>query len=145
MKSYRHKRYASPFRRRDSIFIRVRNRLLLALPNRRHKSYATPRRRPLSAQMADGCSSLFERLNTRLSRAICKMALTFAAAAMVYLALGNYLQQSFNSEIQRLIVEKQQYEKAHVAIQTELTNLVQKNKNRLGLMEGKPEQLIRMN
>jgi len=95
--------------------------------------------------MADGCSSLFERLNTRLSRAICKMALTFAAAAMVYLALGNYLQQSFNSEIQRLIVEKQQYEKAHVAIQTELTNLVQKNKNRLGLMEGKPEQLIRMN
>jgi predicted PurR-regulated permease PerM len=127
------------------MFIRVGNRLASALRARRRNLYAAPRRRPLSARLADGCSRLFERLNRRWSRAACKMIMTFAAAAVAYMLAGNYLQQSFSSEIQQLSVEKQQYEKEHVSIQAELTNLIQKNKNKLGLIEGKPEQLIRMN
>jgi len=85
------------------------------------------------------------RLNTRWSRAACKMAMTFAVVALAYMIVGNYLERSFTGDIQRLSAEKQQYEKEHVAIQAELANLIQKSKNKLGLVEGKPGQLIRMN
>jgi len=73
------------------------------------------------------------------------MTAAFAAAALAYMIVGNYLQQSFTNEIQVLSAQKQQYEKEHVAIQAELANLVQKTKSKLGLIEGKPGQLIRMN
>jgi hypothetical protein len=99
----------------------------------------------LSARLADGCSCLFERLNTRWSRAAGKMVVAFAVASLAYVIVGNYLERSFTGDIQRLIAEKGQYEKEHVLIQAELASLIQKNKNRLGLIEGKPEQLIRMN
>gem|GEM_PF-6473750 len=74
-----------------------------------------------------------------------KMVMTVAAAAAISMVLGNYVKQSFTGEISRLSEATQQYEKQHVLIQAELTNLVQKNKDKLGLVEGTPEQLIRMN
>jgi len=111
--------------------------------------YAVPRHRgrhrPLPKWLADGCRCLFERLNTRWTRAACKMAITVAAVTMVYMILGNQLQRSFAGDMRQLSVEKQQREKEHILIQAELTNLVKKNKDRLGLTEGKPGQLIRMN
>ena len=143
MKSYRCARYLS-LSRRGSLLVRVGERLAAAVRIRRHKLYAV-RRRPLSARLADSCRCLFERLNTQWSRAACKTMLAAATLALTYMIVGNYLQQSFSGEIQRLSVEKQQREKEHVLIQAELTNLVKKNQDRLGLVEGKPEQLLRMN
>jgi len=73
------------------------------------------------------------------------MVISFAAVALAYMIVGNSMQHSLTGELQRLSAEKQQYEKEHVATQAELANLIQKNKNKLGLIEGRPGQLIRMN
>jgi len=149
MQNCRRTRYPSPSRRLP--FARVGEWLAVAKIRRRKayamsRPYAAPRRRrPLSAQLANVCRCLAERLDTRWSRAVGKMAITAAAVAVVYMIIGNSLQQSFSRDIQRLGLEKQQYEKEHVLIQVELTSLVKKNKDRLGLTEGKPEQLVRMN
>lgn len=111
----------------------------------RRPLHTVRRRRPMSSRLAHGCSCLLERVNTRWTRAAGKMAMAVAAAMVVSMVIGNYLHQSFVGEIKQLGVEKQQREKDHVLIQAELTGLVKKNQDRLGLAEGKPEQLIRMN
>jgi len=146
MRSYRCKRYSFPSRRR-SLLARVGEWLAAAVKIRRHKPYAVPRRRrpSLSARLAGSCRRLGERLNTRWLRIAGKMMMAVAVAAVLTVVLGNYMQRSYTGEISRLSVAKQQCEKQHVLIQAELTNLVQKNKDKLGLAEGKPEQLIRMN
>jgi len=144
MKSYRYKRYSSPSRRR-SLFVRLQERLVDAVRIRRRPYAAARRRRPLSARLADGCRCLCERLNLNWFRAAGKIVVTAALVMVVYMVLGNYLRQSFAGDIQRFGEERQQCEKERVFIQAELTNLVQKNKDKLGLVEGRPEQLIRMN
>jgi type VI protein secretion system component VasF len=121
--------------------------LAAAVKTGRHRPYAVLRRRrpSLSARLAAGCRCLDERLNTRWIRIAGKMAAAVAVVALITMILGNSMQRSFTGEISRLSAAKQQCEKQHVLIQAELANLVQKNKDKLGLVEGKPEQLIRMN
>jgi hypothetical protein len=132
--------------RRPSLLARIRDGLVAVVKIRRRQPYAVSRRRhPWSERLAQGCCCLFERVNTQWTRTACKMAMTVAAAMVVYMVIGNYLHQSFNGKIRQLTVEKQEGEKQHFFIQAELTSLVKKNQARLGLAEGKPEQFIRMN
>ena len=143
MKSYRGKRYS--FSSRRSFFARVGDWLASARIRRRKPYVVARRRRPWPARLTDACSCLAERLDTRWTRAAGKMALAAVAVLMFTMIVGNSLQRSLSGDIRRLSLEKQQQEKQHVLIQAELTDLVKKNKDRLGLAEGKPGQLIQMN
>ncbi|HBT96213.1 MAG TPA: hypothetical protein DEB25_00450 [Desulfobulbaceae bacterium] len=146
MKSYHCKRYS--FRsHRVSFFIRLWERLLAAMNMnfRRKPCIVTRRRRSMSARLRDGWRDMVERVNTPWIRTAGKIVMTVAVMVMISMVVGNSMQRSFTRDIERLSTAKQQHEKQHGLIQAELTNLVQKNKDKLGLAEGTPEQLIRMN
>lgn len=148
MKNYQCTKYSSSSRR-PSLFANVNARLAATVKIRRRKPYAIPayavRRRPLLARLTNHCRCLFEHLDSRWMHTVGKMAMAMVLAMVVYMVIGNSLQQSFTEKMQLLGVEKQEREKEQVLIQAELRNLVKKNQDRFGLSEGKPEQLIRMN
>jgi hypothetical protein len=123
----------------------MRQQLEQALYTRRRTYVGSRRRRSFAARLADNGRCLLERLNTSFSRVACKMLMGFAMVAVGCLILCNALQRSYAEEGRQTLATQQKLQDEYTKARGELNMIIRQNKDSLGLDEGKPDQLIKMN